>query len=56
MKPNREIPPEVRSWLAQIGRRGGSKTGRCKRRGPNEYYRKLALLRHAKAKLREAEA
>jgi len=33
----------VRKFLAQIGAKGGKTTGKSKRRGGTEYYRRIAI-------------
>lgn len=48
------IPPTVKAYLATIGKRGGTAgTGRKKRRGDAEHYRRLAALA-AQARARKA--
>jgi hypothetical protein len=44
------IPKSVSSYMAEIGAKGGAATGKVKKRGSSEYYKKLRAKRTRKEK------
>ena len=44
------IPKSVSTYMADIGRKGGAATGKVKKRGSSEYYKKLRAKRTRKEK------
>lgn len=47
---NASVPKSVSNYMAEIGAKGGSATGKVKKRGSSEYYKKLRAKRTRKEK------
>lgn len=48
MGKKRKPPANVSAYMAEIGSRGGAATGKSKRRGGKEHYRRVAKARWGK--------
>jgi hypothetical protein len=42
------VHPAVSAFHSEIGKKGGSVKGECKKRGDGDYYRRLREIRKAK--------